>query len=376
MKYYFIVGEASGDLHASNLLKALKAQDPEAEFRAWGGDLMAAQGADIRKHYRELAFMGFTEVLMNLRTILGNLKNCENDILQWKPDVVIMVDYPGFNLRLAEALHKKGIRIFYYISPQVWAWKQSRVKKIKQFVDKMFVILPFEKDFYQRFDYHVEFVGHPLLDAIENLPAIDESAFKKEHHLNEKPVIGIIPGSRKQEVRKMLLVMLEASKNFPDYQFVIAGAPSLTKEFYDEVMCESSVKNIQVIHNRTYDIMRLSKAGMVTSGTATLEAALLDLPEVVCYRGGKISYLIARSLIKVKFISLVNLIMDKEIVKELIQDDFNTKQLTAELKKILPGTDDYQRIKSEYADLRIKLGGKGASEITAASMLKTLRQQA
>lgn len=372
MKYYLIAGEASGDLHAANLLKELKLLDTHAQFRAWGGDLMAAQGADIQKHYRELAFMGFTEVIMNLRTILSNLKTCEEDIIEWNPDVVIMIDYPGFNLRLAKSLKENGLKIFYYISPQVWAWKESRVKKIKEYVDKMYVILPFEKEFYAKHNYEVEFVGHPLLDAIADLPELNEVEYKKKHGLNSKPIIALLPGSRKQEIRKMLPIMLEAGSRFENYQLVIAGAPSQNPEFYKEVMKGNTVP---VLYNETYSILRLAKAGLVTSGTATLEAALLDLPEVVCYKGGTVSYWIARSLINIKYISLVNLIMDKEVVKELIQDEFNVENTAAELKKVLPENQGNSHVKTNYAILREKLGGSGASEHTAVSMLKTLREK-
>lgn len=372
MKYYLIAGEASGDLHGSNLLKEIKLLDKHAEFRAWGGDLMAEQGADIQKHYRELAFMGFTEVILNLRTILGNLKKCEDDVVEWNPDVVILIDYPGFNLRLAKALKENGLKIFYYISPQVWAWKESRVKKIKEYVDKMYVILPFEKEFYQKHQYEVEFVGHPLLDAINDLPELDESGFKQNHSLSHLPIIVLLPGSRKQEIKKMLPLMIAAGKKFENYQLVIAGAPSQNKAFYDEVM---KADKVPVLFNETYNLMRLASVGLVTSGTATLEAALLDLPQVVCYKGGTISYLIARSLVNIKYISLVNLIMNREVVKELIQDDMTINKMEFELNKILPGELGNKQLKTNYSLLREKLGGSGASEHTAVSMLKTLRSK-
>ncbi|MBX7095885.1 MAG: lipid-A-disaccharide synthase [Flavobacteriales bacterium] len=369
MKYYIIAGEASGDLHASNLLKELRKIDDQAQFRAWGGDLMQEQGATIVKHYRELAFMGFTEVLMNLKTILRNMKFCVEDILRFKPDVVIMVDYPGFNLRVAKKLREHGIKVFYYISPQVWAWKQSRVKTIREVVDKMFVILPFEKEFYRKWNYEVEFVGHPLLDAIQHLPAAD-TEWKKSLGLRVKPIIALLPGSRKQEISRMLPIMLATSKKFPDYDFVIAGAPSQTEEYYRSFMGNHT---IPLVFGKTYDILRNSEAALVTSGTATLETALLNIPEVVCYKGGKISYHIARRLIKVKFISLVNLIMDREVVKELIQDDFNVEQLSRELQRILPGTAERDQLLRDYQSLREILGNSGASALTASLMLKTLK---
>lgn len=369
MKYYIIAGEASGDLHGSNLLRELKNQDPSAEFRAWGGDLMAAQGADVVKHYRELAFMGFTEVLMNIRTILKNMKRCEEDIVQWKPDVVILIDYPGFNLRIAKKMKQHGIRVFYYISPQVWAWKQSRVKIIREVVDRMFVILPFEKSFYEKWNYEVDFVGHPLLDAIQNLPSLEGEhtpPWKKEG----KPVIALLPGSRKQEISKMLPLMLSVQNHFPEYRFIIAAAPSMPESFYRSVMGDL---NGELVFGRTYDVIRSADAALVTSGTATLETALLNTPEVVCYKGGKISYHIARRLIKVKFISLVNLIMDREVVKELIQDDLTTANLVNELKGLLPTGIKREGVLADYAELRNALGNAGASAKTAGLMLKTLK---
>ncbi|MBN8696868.1 MAG: lipid-A-disaccharide synthase [Bacteroidetes bacterium] len=364
MKYYIISGEASGDLHASNLMRELKALDKDAHFRAWGGDLMEAQGAHLVKHYRDLAFMGFTEVLMNIRTILRNIDFCKKDILQNRPDVLILIDYPGFNLRIAEFAKENGIKVFYYISPQIWAWKQSRVHKIKKIVDRMFVILPFEKDFYKRFDYQVDFVGHPLLDAVENY----SSSMPLELPV-EKPIIAILPGSRKQEVSVMLPLMLSMRKHYSNYQFVIAGAPSLSKEFYAPFLAGS---DIPMVFGQTYQLLKQSKAALVTSGTATLETALFGVPEVVCYKGGKVSYLIARQLIKVKFISLVNLIMDKEIVKELIQDELNEKNLKLELDKLLEGNSREEMIRS-YVELKMKLGGAGASRKTAELMLSYLK---
>lgn len=367
MNYYIIAGEASGDLHASNLMRELKAQDQEASFRCWGGDLMKQQGAELVKHYRDLAFMGFTEVLMNIRTILKNIEFCKQDILQHKPDVLILVDYPGFNLRIAEFAKTQNIKVFYYISPQVWAWKQSRVHKIKKIVDRMFVILPFEKDFYMKFDYPVDFVGHPLLDAIENFRTEPNTL-----HLNtNKPVIALLPGSRKQEISTMLPLMLSVTKHYPGYEFVVAGAPSQNKEYYAQFLKDTGIK---IIFNQTYQLLQLAQAALVTSGTATLETALFGVPEVVCYKGGKISYLIARQLIKVNYISLVNLIMDKEIVKELIQDELNEKNLKEELNKLL-ANDTRKEMIHNYSLLREKLGGNGASKKTASLMINYLRKK-
>lgn len=371
MKYYIIAGEASGDLHASNLIKELKKLDANAEFRCWGGDLMKAQGAQLVKHYRELAFMGFVEVLMNLRTIMKNIKFCKKDILQCKPDAIILVDYPGFNMRIAEFAKQAGIKVFYYISPQIWAWKQSRVHKIKRTVDRMFVILPFEEEFYHRFNYKVDFVGHPLLDAIsDGSNKSDVLDFRKKEMLSDKPIIAILPGSRKQEIQKMLAVMLEMQKQFSNYEFVIAGVSSLPKEFY-ETICKGS--DVKIIYGKTYLLLSNATAAMVTSGTATLETALFDVPEVVCYKGSAISYMLAKKLVKVKYISLVNLIMDQEVVKELIQQNFNKENLITELQKLL--TPQYaNEMKIKFAELKNKLGGIGASAKTADLIIKALQQ--
>lgn len=363
MNYYIIAGEASGDLHSSNLMKELKKLDPEYTFRCWGGDLMKEQGAYLVKHYRDLAFMGFTEVILNLRTILKNIEFCKKDILQHKPDVLILVDYPGFNLRIAEFAKKNGIKVVYYISPQVWAWKQSRVHKIKRVVDKILVILPFEKEFYKRFDFDVEFVGHPLLDAIagsKNTRRVVET---------QKPVIALLPGSRKQEITQMLPLMLSVKDKFKDYQFVVAGAPSQNADFYKKVLNDNDVK---IVYNQTYDLLRQSHAALVTSGTATLETALFEVPEVVCYKGGRISFGIAKQLVKVKFISLVNLIMDREVVKELIQDELNTKNILTELTRVFDNTTRTQ-VLNDYKELKQKLGGAGAPKKAAESIIRSLK---
>lgn len=369
LKYYIIAGEASGDLHGSNLMKAIKEEDPEAEFRFWGGDLMAEQGGKPVKHYRELAFMGFAEVLMNLRTILRNIKFCKKDIEAYRPDAVILIDYPGFNLRIAKFVKSLGIRVFYYISPQVWAWKTGRVKTIKKFVDKMLVILPFEKEFYKKYEYEVDFVGHPLLDAMKDLPELDLEKFKKENRLDDRKLIALLPGSRKQEIRKKLPIMLSVAKYFPDYQFVVAGAPSQDLEFYTE----TGGKDVKVIMGKTYDLIRSASAALVTSGTATLETALLGTPEVVCYKGSLISYEIGKRVVKyVKFIALVNLIMDREVVRELIQSDLTAENLKSELSAILEGP-KRERIKEDYKELRKKLGGAGASERAAGLIVSDLK---
>lgn len=369
MKYYIIAGEASGDLHGSNLMKALLEQDSNAEIRFWGGDLMQAAGGTLVKHYRDLAFMGFAEVLFNLKTILNNIKFCKEDILQFQPDVIIFIDYPGFNMRIAQWAKEKGIKTHYYISPQIWAWKENRIKAIKRDVDKMYVILPFEKNFYEdKHHYPVEFVGHPLIDAIQNQKPIDSTTFKAENNLNEKPIIALLPGSRKQEITKMLSLMLSVVDDFPDYQFVIAGAPSQEYDFYKSFITKN---NIKFISNKTYDLLKIAHAALVTSGTATLETALFKVPEVVCYKGNWISYQIAKRIITLKYISLVNLIMDKEVVTELIQDACNTKNIKKELTKIL--NPEYRKnLLANYDTLEQKLGGTGASEKTAQLIIADL----
>lgn len=371
MKYYIIAGEASGDLHASNLMKELKLKDPHAEFRFWGGDLMQAQGGTLVKHYRDLAFMGFAEVVMNLKTILGNISVAKKDIETYKPDAVILVDYPGFNLRIAEFVKKLGIKVYYYISPQIWAWKTGRVHKIKKVVDKMFVILPFEEEFYQRYDYKVDFVGNPLLDSLNHLPAIDEQRFRKEHNLDERPIIALLPGSRTQEIKVKLPLMLSVEKDFPDYQFVVAGAPSQPSENYKKIVGNQ----LKIVENKTYDLLRISHAALVTSGTATLETALLKVPEVVCYKGNAISYEIGKRVVKnIRFISLVNLIMDEEVVKELIQYDLTYENIKRELNLIL-NSPKRDKILQDYEELYHKLGGIGASERTANLIVKDLKNK-
>ena len=370
MKYYIIAGEASGDLHGSNLMKALYKEDVDAQIRFWGGDLMQKVGGTLVKHYRDLAFMGFVEVLFHLKTILNNIKTCKKDIAEFQPDVLIFIDYPGFNLRIAKWAKENKIKTHYYISPQIWAWKESRITEIKRDVDKMYVILPFEKDFYEKkHHYPVAFVGHPLIDAIHNYPAMDSVVFRKENNLNKKPIIAILPGSRKQEITKMLSVMLSVVNDFPDYQFVIAGAPSQEFSFYESFITN---ENIKFVSNKTYDLLSNATAALVTSGTATLETALFKVPEVVCYKGSWISYQIAKRIITLKYISLVNLIMDEEVVTELIQEDCNKKRIREELKKLLD-TNYRQALLQKYDTLEQKLGGIGASEKTAQLIVEDLK---
>lgn len=370
MKYYIIAGEASGDLHGSNLMKSLYNEDPKAEIRFWGGDLMQSVGGTLVKHYKELSFMGFLEVVLNLKTILNNIKICKKDILEFQPDVLVFIDYPGFNMRIAKWAKKLGMKTHYYISPQIWAWKENRIKDIKRDIDKMYVILPFEKDFYEKkHQYQVEFVGHPLIDAINNRISIDESIFRKENSLSDKPIIAILPGSRKQEITKMLSVMLSVVADFPDYQFVIAGAPSQEFSFYSTFL---TANNCHFISNKTYDLLSISFAALVTSGTATLETALFKVPEVVCYKGSWLSYQIAKRIVTLKYISLVNLIMDKEVVTELIQDNLNTSTLKIELQKLL-NSNHRDLVLENYNALEKKLGGSGASEKTAKLIVKNLK---
>lgn len=370
MKYYLIAGEASGDLHGANLMKSIRKEDPNAEFRFWGGDLMQSVGGSMVKHYKDLAFMGFIEVLMNLFTILKNLKLCKQDITIFNPDVIIFIDYPGFNLRIAEWAKLKGFKTHYYISPQIWAWKEGRIKTIKKCVDMMYVILPFEKSFYEdKHGFPVQFVGHPLIDAIADHKQIMPETFKAKHNLDDRPIIAILPGSRKQEIRKMLEVMLSVVDDFPEYQFIIAGAPSQDPSFYAPFIKKQGV---HLIMNQTYDLLSLSNAALVTSGTATLETALFKVPEVVCYKGSYISYQIAKRIISLDYISLVNLIMDKQVVSELIQNEFNPKRLKEELTTII---DDYKRatLFLDYYDLEKKLGGRGANDKTAKLIFESIQ---
>lgn len=371
MKYYIIAGEASGDLHGANLIKALIKEDPEADIRFWGGDLMQEAGGTLVKHYRELAFMGFVEVLGNLKTIFRNIKLCKEDITKFNPDAIIFIDYPGFNMRIAKWAKQKGIPTHYYISPQIWAWKENRIKDIKRDVDKMYVILPFEKEFYeQKHQFPVEFVGHPLIDAIGNRTVISRQDFIAQNNLEDKPIIALLPGSRKQEITKMLSIMLSVAKDFKDYQFVIAGAPSQEYSFYKTFL---NNENVRFVSNKTYDLLSNSYAALVTSGTATLETALFKVPEVVCYKGNRISYEIAKRIISLKYISLVNLIMDKEVVTELIQNELNTKNLKVELQKLLD-QDHRKKILQQYEVLEEKLGGGGASQKTAQLIVRSLQK--
>ncbi len=367
MKYYIIAGEASGDLHGSNLMKSIYKKDPEADIRFWGGDLMQKVGGKLVKHYKELAFMGFVEVVQNLRTILRNISFCKNDIQSFNPDMLIFIDYPGFNMRIAEWAKKKGISTHYYISPQIWAWKENRIKAIKRDVDFMYVILPFEKDFYEKkHQFPVTFVGHPLIDAIEAYRAEADVDFRAKHNLDERPVIALLPGSRKQEISRLLNEMLSVIHHYPQYQFVIAGAPGQEASFYEQFIQD---KNISFVFNETYALLNIAHAALVTSGTATLETALFRVPQVVLYKGNQISYEIAKRIIKLKYISLVNLIMDDDVVVELIQSDCNAKRIESEFSKIINGK-NREEILLKYDKLICNLGGGGASDHAADEMIK------
>lgn len=380
MKYYLIAGEASGDLHGSNLIKELKKLDAGASIRCWGGDMMQAAGGQVVKHYKDLAFMGFIEVVANLPTILSNLKFCKKDIEEFAPDVLVLIDYPGFNLRIAKWAKQQGLKVVYYISPQVWAWKEGRVKGIRQWVDKMLVILPFEESFYQKWDYKVEYVGHPLVQVIDE--AIREKTGQPLQCINlatgeqvmatakldGKEIIALLPGSRKQEISIKLPIMLEATKQFPDFQFIVAQAPGQSIEFYKDLL--ASYINVWVaVSGQTYTLLTKARAALVTSGTATLETALFGVPQVVCYKGSSISYQIAKRLVKIKYISLVNLIMDKSVVKELIQADLTVENICTELSAILYDEDRIRRLKEDYQNLKLLLQKEGNASARAAQKI-------
>lgn len=371
MKYYIIAGEASGDLHASNLVAEIKKKDKKAEFRGCGGDLMKAQGVDLLKHYRTMAYMGFVEVAVNLRKVLGNIAQCKKDILEYQPDAVILVDYPGFNFRIADFAHENGFKVLYYISPQLWAWKRRRVKKVKRSVDKMLVILPFEEEFYKQYGVDVTYVGNPLLDELAKFGTANRSIFLRRNSLGEKrEIIALLPGSRYQEVKRVLPVMLKAASHFPDYQFVVAGVSSLDKSLYKKILGNSDVF---LIENQTYELLQNSSAAVVTSGTATLETALLTVPEVVCYKATGFSYFLAKWMIKVKFISLVNLVMDKEVVKELIQGEMTEENIVKELELLLHNSKRQRKLLEDYEELKDRLGGAGASEKAAEAITEAMK---
>jgi lipid-A-disaccharide synthase len=372
MKYYIIAGEASGDLHASRLIRAIRHNDSQADFRAWGGDLMQEEGATIVKHYRDLAFMGFAEVISNLPTILGNMRFCKSDILQYQPDLVVFVDYPGFNIPMAKFSKGKGFKTAYYISPQVWAWKENRVKILRKVVDKMMVILPFEKNFYQRWNYPVDYVGHPLIEIIEDYKKNNDPAATRNNLQIEgdKKIIALLPGSRKQEILKKLPIMLEAATRFPEHVFVVGQAPGIADEMIAQFT--GAFENIKVLKGDTYGLLSIADAALVTSGTATLETALFGVPEVVCYLGSPISYAIAKRIIKIKYISLVNLIMEKEVVAELIQYDLTADKIAVALERVLSDHKAIQQTKEDYLQLNELLKAGGRASEKAASIIDAM----
>ncbi|MEZ2337499.1 lipid-A-disaccharide synthase [Mucilaginibacter sp. RCC_168] len=365
MKYYLVAGEASGDMHGANLMKALKALDPDAEFRFFGGDLMLAEGGTLVKHYREMAYMGFVEVIANLPAILKNIKQCKQDIHSWQPDVLILIDIPGFNLKIAAYAQTIGLKVNYYISPKVWAWNQKRVLKIKKVVNHLFCILPFEVDFYKTWGMDVDYVGNPLLDAIAAFKP--DPDFLQQHQLIGKKIIALLPGSRKQEISNLLPDMISIAERFPEHQFVIAGAPSFKQDYYDQFL---NGENIPVLFDATYNLLSHAHAAVVASGTATLETALFHVPQVVVYKGNTLTIAIARMLVKLNFISLVNLIMNKGVVKELIQEDCTTARISEEVDLLINNKEHRQKVLTDYAELDIRMGQPGASAKTAALIVK------
>lgn len=374
MRYFIIAGEQSGDLHGANLVRELLVADPEADVHCWGGDLMQSAGARLLMHYSRTAFMGFVEVIRNLRTINKNLSICRDQIMRVRPDVVILIDYPGFNLRIAEFASKSGFLVYYYISPKLWAWNENRIRKIRKFVDRMYIIFPFEVEFYKKHNIEVKYRGNPVIDEIEKrkFSIGEKEAIKRSLGLDERPVIGILAGSRKNEVRHILPVMLSIVDSYPEYQFVIAGVSNLQDGLYYRYIGNKLVK---LIKGRTYEILHISEAALVASGTATLETALMNVPQVVCFRGDFFSMLIASFVIKVKYISLVNLIMGYEVVKELVQYSLNRKNLKSELTSLLPDNPEREKMLLSYKDLRAKLGQAGASQRIAIDMAEHLKYQ-
>lgn len=361
MRYYIIAGEASGDLHGGNLIKALHNTDSQADVRCWGGDMMQAAGATLIKHYRDLAFMGFVEVITHLRTIFRNIDFCKKDIIAYRPDVLVLIDYPGFNMRIAEWAKKQGIKIVYYISPQVWAWKENRVKKLKRDVDKMLVILPFEVDFYNKWDFPVTYVGHPLVEVVSN-----QKNNVPLTPIADKPIIALLPGSRSQEIKVKLPLMLAIVDHFPGYTFVVAQASAQPDSLYKDIIGD---KPVLLVKGQTYNLLRQARAGLITSGTATLETALFGLPQVVCYKGNPLSFWLATKLVDVKYISLVNLIMDKEVVKELIQTDLTEANIKDALTRLLQDDTYKQQLQQDYDALWHKLGDKQASVLAAREII-------
>lgn len=370
MKYYVIAGEVSGDKHTALVIRNIKKQDTEAEFRGFGGDDMQAEGTTLVRHIKDLAYMGFVEVAMHLKTILGNLSFCKQDILSYKPDAIILTDYPGFNLRIAKFAHKHGIKVFYYVSPQVWAWKKNRVKTIGKVIDKLFVILPFEKDFYKQHNIEVEYYGNPLLDEITEFKQKQENKnlFIEKYSLNNKPVVAILPGSRVQEIKKMLPEQIKVFDKYKDkFNFVIAGVNTFKESFYRDIL---QGRDIKIVFNETYNLLNVSSFAIVCSGTATLETALFNVPQMVCYKANLLSYLIATYIVKIKHISLVNIIMKKEVIKELLQKNCSEEYLLQEFEKLLYDSSYTDKIKQDYQTLHDLLGSAGTSEKIATYIVK------
>jgi len=378
MRYYIIAGEASGDLHASHLMHSLKENDSDAQFRCFGGDLMAAEGGELVKHYRDMAYMGFVPVLLHLPTIMKNMRMCKRDISEWRPDVVILVDYPGFNLDIAKYAHRKGFKVFYYISPKIWAWKEWRIKQIKKYVDEMFSILPFEVAFYEgKHHYPIHYVGNPTESEVRAFRQNYTQPFSDFCASNglepDKPIVALLAGSRQQEIKDNLPAMIEATRSMRDYQFVLAGAPSITDDYYERFTQGS---HVHLVKNATYHLLAHSTAALVTSGTATLETALFDVPQVVCYET-PIPHIVRfafKHIIKVRFISLVNLIADKEIVEELLADKFSVENIRKELTAILPGGNRREKMLAEYDELDHRLGSDNAPDNAAKKMVEMIRK--
>jgi len=376
MKYYIIAGEASGDLHGSNLMKGILKADPEAQFRFWGGDRMAEVGGreNLVKHYTQTSFFGVTEVLANLRTIFSQLSECQKDLMDFAPDVLISIDYPGFNFKMAKFAHSKGIRTFYYISPKVWAWKERRVEMIRKWVDRLFIIFPFEVDYFRKRGIEAIYEGNPIVDSIAQslatLPAKEQ--FAAENGLDERPIVALLAGSRRSEVKRNLRFMVELSKVHPEWQFVVAGVSWLPRELYEEFLEGSGVR---ILTDKTYGLLQYAHAAVVCSGTATLETALIGTPEVVCYRMDEFSYRVAKAFVKIGFISLVNIIMNREVVKELIQHDMTVAKASQELQRIVEGGTKHRQMVGDYAELKALLGGEGASDRFAARMVELLKNE-
>ena len=376
MRYYIIAGEASGDLHGSNLIKGIRKIDSSAQIRCWGGDLMKEAGAELVKHYKEGAIMGFVEVVANLGKLAKNLNDCKNDIINYNPDVVVLIDYPGFNFRIAQFAKERGMRVFYYIAPKVWAWKEKRVHKLKKYVDRLFIIFPFEIEYFKKWGIDAIYRGNPLLDSVDNHRSADETkeAFQKRTGIGSaETTVALLAGSRRSEIKYLLPRMMQVAEKYPHYRFLLACAPSMEREFYESIIGKKC-SNIKLLFGETYSILRHSDAAIINSGTASLEAALIGVPQVVCYGGNEISYQIAKRVVKLKYISLANLIMDKGLFKELIQHDCTPQKISQELDNLLDNCVYREKMMADYRNVRDVLGGKGASEKVAGAMIEELER--